>query len=111
MIILFKIKNDKKSNKYCVKIKLCRDPVWEKSYIYEFKMALFGSDETEEFLLFVCNFQMTLEASRTLYDGLKIQYIHTLVRGEALKQLEMFSVEVGSTTTEKLNLIILVLGA
>ena len=46
LIMLFKINNDTKPDKYCVKIKLCRDPMREKSYIYEFKMALFGIGET-----------------------------------------------------------------
>ena len=60
LIMLFKSKNDTKSDKYCVKIKLRKDPMWEKLYIYEFKMALFGSGKTEEFLLFICNFQMLM---------------------------------------------------
>ena len=100
LIMLFKSNNDTRLDNYCVRIKLRRDTMWEKSYIYEFKMALFVSGEAEEFLLFVCNLQMTLEASRTIADGVKIQYIHTLVRGEALQQLEILSFEVGSTTTE-----------
>ena len=72
-------------------------------------MALFGNEDMEEFLLFVRNFQMTLEASGTLTSGAKIQHLHTLVYGEALRQLDTLSIEVGSTTTDHLILIILVL--
>ena len=73
-------------------------------------MALFENGDPEEFLLFVRNFQMTLKASGTLTASAKIQYIHTLLRGEALRQLEAFSIDMGSTTTTHLNQIILSLG-
>ena len=57
-------------------------------------------------MLFVCNFQMTLEASGTLASGANIQYLCTLVRGEVLRQLDTFSVEVGSIATTYLNRIV-----
>ena len=60
--------------------------------------------------MFVQNFQMNIEASETLYAGAKIQYICTLICGEALCQLDRLSVDVWSTTAEYLNLIILGLG-
>ena len=53
---------------------------------------------------------MTLEASGALAASAKIHYICTLLRGEALRQLDMQSVEVGSTTIAHLNLIILGVG-
>ena len=81
----------------------------EKSDLYEFKMDLFDRGDPKEFLLFIHNFQMTLEASGMLADNANIQYIRTLLCGKALRHLDMMSVEVGSTTTTHLNLIILVL--
>ena len=36
----------------------------EKSYLYEFKMALFDNGDPEEFLLFISNFITTLEGVR-----------------------------------------------
>ena len=74
-------KSNAEWDKCCVKIKLRRDPESEKSVLYEFKMALFDNGDPDEFLLFVCNFQMTLKASGTLADSAKIQYIRTLLRG------------------------------
>ena len=53
---------------------------------------------------------MTLEASGTLAADVKIQYLCTLVRGEALRQLDTLSVEVRSTNSENLKYIILGLG-
>ena len=48
-----KSKNDTKVEKYCVEIKLRRDPTSEKSDLYEFKMDLFDNGDLEEFLFFV----------------------------------------------------------
>ena len=73
------------------KIKLCRDPTSEKSDLYEFKVALFDNGEPQEFLFFVRNLQIMLEASGTLAANAKIQYLRMLLRGEALRQLETFS--------------------
>ena len=67
------------SNKDFVNINLLRDLMSEKSKSCEFKMALFHSGKPEEFLLFVCNFNRTLEASGTLEMAAKFQYICTLV--------------------------------
>ena len=78
---LVKINRDDKSDKDFVKLKLNRDPTSGKSGLYEFKIALFLIGKTEEFLLFVCNFKMTLEASGTLETAAKAQYICTLVCG------------------------------
>ena len=72
-------------------------------------MALFDNGKTEEFLLFIRNFNMTLETSVTLKSGENIQYLCTLVRGEALYQLNTFSAKVGSATPENLKYNILVL--
>ena len=93
-IPLTKINIDAKSDKNCVDIKLRRGLKEEMSDLYGFKMALFYNSELEDFLLFVRKFQMTLEAFRTLTAGAKNQSICMLVRGEALHQLDGFSVEV-----------------
>ena len=74
-------------------------------------MALFDNGNMEEFLLFVQNFQMTLEASGELTSSANIQYICTLLHGEALSKLDTLSVKVVIMTTANLNRIILGLGA
>ena len=109
-ILLIKSMNDTKSDKYFVKIKLSRDTTSEKSDLYDLKTALFDNGDPEEFFLFICNFQIFLEASGTLTARKNIQYLCMILRGEALRQLDMFYVEVGSTAIANLNLIILGLG-
>ena len=54
-------------------------------------MSLFDHDEPEEFLLFVCNFNMTLVETGKKETDSNIQYLCTIVRGEALLQFEFFS--------------------
>ena len=53
----------------------------ENSDLYELKMALFDICKPDEFLLFIRNFNMTLEASGMLKAGVNIQYLCTLVHG------------------------------
>ena len=52
----------------------------EKLELYGFKMALFHNGKPEEFLLFVPNFNMTIEASGVLQLYKKAQYFRALVR-------------------------------
>ena len=80
-IPLIKSRNDDKSGKYFVKIKLRRGPTSEKLDLYEFKMALFDNGEPDDILLFIFNFNLTLEASVMLKNVTKIKYPCTLVRG------------------------------
>ena len=62
------------------------------------------------FMLVVWNFRIKLKALGTLADIANIQYLHMLLCGEVLRQLDTFSVEFGSTTTTYLNQITLGLG-
>ena len=50
---------------------------------------------------------MNLEAPATILAGEKIQYLHTLVRGETLHQFDTLSDELVSTTSENLTSIFL----
>ena len=54
---------------------------------------------------------MMLDASGMFADSAKVQYLCTLLRGEALCQLATFSVKVGIISITHLNHIILGLGA
>ena len=60
-------------------------------------MALFDNGDLEEFLLFVQNSNKGLEESGTMVTGAEIQYICTLVRGEALHQFESLSADTEGT--------------
>ena len=73
-------------------------------------MNLFDNGDPEEFLLFIINLNVTLDASVTLVASANIQYFCKMVCGEALHHFDMLSSEVGITTSENLKSIILGLG-
>ena len=77
--------HDDKPDKGFVKLKLHRDPTSDNLYLCEFKMALFENGNPDGFLFFVCNFNMTLVGSVMLGVDVKVQYMCTLVCGEAFR--------------------------
>ena len=60
---------------------------------------MFDNVYTEEFLLFILNFDMTLAATGMLDMDEKIHYLRTLVRGEELCQFGLLSADVENTET------------
>ena len=72
-IPLMKKTSTDKSDGYCVKLNLRRYPTYRTPVLYEFWMPLFEHGETEEFLLFMKNFQMILAARATLETKAKVQ--------------------------------------
>ena len=69
-------------------------------------MYLFDDSNPEEFLLFVRNFNMTLVEIGILETGANIQYLLTLVHGEALFQFDSLYADVESTETLNVEFII-----
>ena len=69
-------------------------------------MSLFEKFDSEEFLVFLRNFNMTLAASRTLEMGSRIEYLIALVHFESLHQFDSFSAEMESTETLNMEYII-----
>ena len=63
---LIKSKHGSTSEKDFVKLKLRRDTTSYKLDLYELKMALSANGKPEEFLLFFCNFNITIVASGML---------------------------------------------
>ena len=81
-----------------------RDPTSENLDLYEFKMTLFDNGEPKKFLLFV------LEDLTMLTANTKIQYLHTLLCGEAIRHFGTLCDQVGSTPIAHLNRFILGIG-
>ena len=74
-------------------------------------MALLDNGDLEEFLLFVCNFNMTLVASQTLGTGARVQYLRTLFRVEALHHFDSLSTDMeGKKPLTVENIILVVAG-
>ena len=69
------------------------------SDLYAFKMYLFDHGNPGDFLLFICNFNMNLAATGTLDTNRNIQYLCTIVCGEALGQFDFFRADIENTET------------
>ena len=78
--------------------------------MYEFKMPLFDNKEPEEFLLFMWNLNMTLGASGTIKANVKLQYLRTLLCGEALPQFDILCDQVRIMIMAHFNQVIFGLG-
>ena len=82
-----------------VKLNLRRYPTSSTLDPYEFRMSLFDYGKPEEFLLLVQNFQMNRASTGMLETEAKIQYLCTLVHGDALRQFDLLSADVKNTET------------
>ena len=60
--------------------------------MYGFKMSLFDIGKPDELLLFVINFKMTLNSSRTLASNVNIWYILNILCGGSLSQFDTFMI-------------------
>ena len=69
-------------------------------------MSLFDHGNREEFLLFILNFNITLATTGTLDMDAQIQYLLTLVRGEAFRQFDLLSADVENTETLNVDFIL-----
>ena len=62
-------------------------------------VSLFDHGKPDEFLLLVWNFQMIFAFTGTLETEVKVQYLCTLVCGEALRQFDLMYFDVENTDT------------
>ena len=60
---------------------------------------MFDKGDTEDSLLFVCNFCTTLAASGMLEAGAKYQHIRTIVHWEVLRQFGLLYADIEGTET------------
>ena len=67
-------------------------------------------DKSEEFLLFVCYFNITPDVSEIIDMDVKFQYFHALLCGEALRKFDTLSDYVDIITPLTVEAITLVLG-
>ena len=84
--------------------------MWDKLDLYKFKKALFYNGNLKYSLLFIWNFQITLEATGALNSSASIKYICTLLRVKSLHHTANLSVKLGNTNTTHFKLILLDLG-
>ena len=62
--------------------------------VYEFNLSLFDHDNPEDFLLFLRKLNTNIAVAGMLGMDAKIQYLRTLVRGEALRQFDLLYADI-----------------
>ena len=77
--------------------------------MFGFIIALFDYGELEVFILFQNNYQVTLKTSVSIAAGEKIQYLHTLLCGEAFCEFEIICEHIHNSNITRLNHILLFL--
>ena len=92
-----------KSDKDFVQLKCCRYPTSSTSDLYEFNIYILIHENQEEFLLFIHNLSLTFAVTGTLEMDANIQYLRTLVCGEALGQVYLFFPDIEYTETLNVN--------
>ena len=75
--------------------------------MYKLRMDLFDNGNLEEFILLMQNIKIIFETSGALTSNTKLQYFHTLLRGEALLEFEILCVQIGNTKMNHINQVIL----
>ena len=67
---------------------MCQDLSDADSETYKLKIVMFENSQPKEFLALVNNFKTVIDGTRTTSAAVKINYLRTLLRGEALREFE-----------------------
>ena len=73
------------------------------SETYKLKMTTFENEQPEDFLMLMNNFKTAIEGTGTISVAGRINYLHTMLRGEALKEFDKFVSQNNGTTNAHLN--------
>ena len=88
-----------------IKIKMRRDLSDTKSETYELKIATFENGQAEEFLALMKNFKTALDGKGTTSAAGKINYLRTILRGEALQEVDKTATQNTRENNEHLKFI------
>ena len=88
-----------------IKIKMRRYPESSTSETYELKDPTFENDKPEEFLYIMKDSKTATDRTGTTFTTRKIQFLHTILRGESLREFDVLERQVGSKTNGNLKLI------
>ena len=104
-ISLIKATSEKAEEYNMIKINMCRDPASATSKTYELKVQTFENGKPEEFLQMTKDFKNATDGTGTTSATGRIQFLRTMLRGEALREFDVISSQVGITTNGNLKLI------
>ena len=82
-----------------------QDPSSATSKTYELKFPMFKNGKPEEFLQMMKYFNTATDGTGTTPTKRKTQFLLTMLRGEALREFDVLSSQVGSTTNGHIKFI------
>ena len=82
-----------------------RHPASATSETYELKIKTFENGKPEELIQMMKDFNTATDRTGTTSDNGKIQFLRTMLRGEALREFDVITSQVGSTTNGYIKLI------
>ena len=100
---LIKVTNGNTEETNINKIKMCIYPASATSETYELKAQTFKNGKPEEFLQMTKEFKTDVDGTGTTFVTGKIQFLRTMLRGEALREFDVITGQVGSTNNTHLK--------
>ena len=88
-----------------IKIKMIQDPSDANSETYKLKIATFENVKLEAFLALTKNFKTAIDGAGTISAAGKINYLRTLLCGDALQEFD--KLEIHNTVTKNKHLILI----
>ena len=84
---------------------MCQKPSDADSEACELKIVTFEIGQPEEFLHLMNNFKRSVDRTGTTTAVGKINYVHTLLRGEALRYFDKLASQNAGTNSSRLNFV------
>ena len=104
-IPLIKLEVDDYCTTHIIKVKMRRNPSSAASEKYNVNMNTFNDGQPEEFLSLLINFNTTTDGTGSTTPSCHINYLHTILRGQALRELDELQSQYGGATNKHLKLI------
>ena len=82
---------------------MCRYPASDASKTYKLKVQTFENDKPEEFLQMMKDFKTGIDGTGTTSAPGKIEFLRTMLCGEALREFDVIESQVVSTTNGHLK--------
>ena len=73
---------------HIIKIKIRRNPTSAASETYNVNMNTFDDGQPEKFLSLLKNFKIAIDGTRTTTPSGRINYLRTMLRGQALREFD-----------------------
>ena len=104
-IPLVKLELEDEHATHIIKVKIQTNQSQAASDMYNININTFNDVQPEEFLALLKNFKITIDGTGTSTLSGRISYLHTILRGQRLREFDKLQSHYGGPTNNHLNLI------